>query len=90
MRAVLFFVGIVLGLTITAVAAYGQAINFRRVTDGVLQDPPDSDWLQWRRTYDGWALQSLGPDRPGQRRRPSVGMVEGPEPWHCAAYSAGP
>ena len=59
MRAVRFFVGIVLGLTITAVAAYGQAINFRRVTDGVLQDPPDSDWLQWRRTYDGWAYSPL-------------------------------
>ena len=49
MRAVQSLMGIVLGLTMTAVAAYGQTIDFRPVTDGVLQDPPDSDWLQWRR-----------------------------------------
>lgn len=59
MRAARFSIGIVLGLTMTAVAAYGQTINFRPVTDAVLQDPPDSDWLQWRRTYDGWAYSPL-------------------------------
>ena len=59
MRAVRFSMVVVLVLTMTAVAGYGQEIDFRPVTDGVLQDPPDSDWLQWRRTYDGWAYSPL-------------------------------
>lgn len=29
------------------------------VTDDVLANPPDGDWLQWRRTYDGWGYTPL-------------------------------
>ena len=29
------------------------------VTDAVLTNPPPSDWLQWRRTYDGWGYSPL-------------------------------
>ena len=29
------------------------------VTDDVLRDPPASDWLMWRRTYDGWGYSPL-------------------------------
>ena len=37
----------------------GQSAAFQPVTDDVLQNPSDSDWLQWRRTYDGWAYSPL-------------------------------
>src|SRR5918993_3842999 len=36
-----------------ALALFAQADRFQRVTDEVLQNPPASDWLHWRRTYDG-------------------------------------
>jgi alcohol dehydrogenase (cytochrome c) len=29
------------------------------VTDAMLKDPPASDWLTWRRTYDGWGYSPL-------------------------------
>jgi alcohol dehydrogenase (cytochrome c) len=32
---------------------------FEPVTDAELRSPSDSDWLQWRRTYDGWGYSPL-------------------------------
>jgi alcohol dehydrogenase (cytochrome c) len=29
------------------------------VTDAMLRDPPASDWLMWRRTYNGWGFSPL-------------------------------
>ncbi len=29
------------------------------VTDEMLKNPPDSDWLMWRRTYNGWGYSPL-------------------------------
>jgi alcohol dehydrogenase (cytochrome c) len=29
------------------------------VTDAMLNNPPPSDWLQWRRTYDSWGYSPL-------------------------------
>ena len=29
------------------------------VTDQMLRNPPPGDWLNWRRTYDGWAYSPL-------------------------------
>ena len=29
------------------------------VTDDMLKNPPDSDWLMWRRTYNGWGYSPL-------------------------------
>ena len=29
------------------------------VTDAMLADPPASEWLMWRRTYDGWGYSPL-------------------------------
>ena len=29
------------------------------VTDAMLANPPASDWLMWRRTYDGWGFSPL-------------------------------
>lgn len=33
--------------------------NLSPVTDEMLTDPPDGDWLMWRRTYDGWGYSPL-------------------------------
>src|SRR6516165_6821423 len=33
--------------------------NLRPVTDAVLQNPPASDWLMWRRTFDGYGYSPL-------------------------------
>jgi alcohol dehydrogenase (cytochrome c) len=33
--------------------------RLKPVTDAVLADPPASDWLMWRRTYDGWGYSPL-------------------------------
>ena len=33
--------------------------EFVPVTDAMLQDPADGDWLMWRRTLDGWGYSPL-------------------------------
>jgi alcohol dehydrogenase (cytochrome c) len=33
--------------------------NLRPVTDDMLKNPPDADWLMWRRTYNGWGYSPL-------------------------------
>jgi alcohol dehydrogenase (cytochrome c) len=40
------------------------------VTDDVLRNPPASDWLHWRRTYDGWGHSPLT-----QINRQNVGQL---------------
>jgi alcohol dehydrogenase (cytochrome c) len=39
--------------------ARAQTRAFTPVTDSVLIHPSDGDWLQWRRTYDGWGFSPL-------------------------------
>ena len=44
------------------VAAQSPAdTEFVPVTDAMLQNPADGDWLMWRRTLDGWGFRSLHP-----------------------------
>ena len=46
-----------------ATNAGGQSIGgdagMRPVTDAMIRDPADADWLSWRRTLDGWAYSPL-------------------------------
>jgi alcohol dehydrogenase (cytochrome c) len=46
-----------------ALAQAPQAANpaaaMTAVTDAMLRDPPASDWLMWRRTYNGWGYSPL-------------------------------
>ena len=37
----------------------GQVTDFRPVTDAMLQNPNPADWLNWRRTLDGWGYSPL-------------------------------
>ncbi len=63
--------GIVCGLTLSAMGAQAQLSDFEPVTDAVLENPSDADWLQWRRTYDGWAYSPLD-----QINRENVGNLQ--------------
>ena len=36
-----------------------QVENFTPVTDAMLQNPDPADWLNWRRTPDGWGHSPL-------------------------------
>ena len=36
-----------------------QEANFPPVTDEMLQNPADGDWLMWRRTLDSWGYSPL-------------------------------
>ncbi|MDE0521371.1 MAG: PQQ-binding-like beta-propeller repeat protein [Boseongicola sp.] len=51
---------IALSLSTQAVVAQDSPIdNVTPVTDEMLLNPPDGDWLMWRRTYDGWGYSPL-------------------------------
>src|ERR1700736_1329060 len=39
--------------------ATGQVKRFKPVTDALLQNPDPADWLNWRRTLDGWGYSPL-------------------------------
>jgi alcohol dehydrogenase (cytochrome c) len=43
----------------TAQAPQNPAAALTPVTDAMLRDPPASDWLMWRRTYNGWGYSPL-------------------------------
>lgn len=51
------------GTALESVIANPESIpllrNYSSVTDAVLQNPPDSDWLTWRRTYDNQGFSNL-------------------------------
>ena len=46
-------------LLAAALPASAQERDFTPVTDAVLQDPDPADWLNWRRTLDGWGYSPL-------------------------------
>ncbi len=47
-------------LAVQSAVAQGSPIdNITPVTDEMLLNPPDGDWLMWRRTYDGWGYSPL-------------------------------
>ena len=50
---------IVLGTAGSAAAQSAAEADFVPVTDAMLQNPADGDWLMWRRTLDGWGYSPL-------------------------------
>ena len=48
-----------LGGTAVWTTAQAQERDFEQVTDAMLQDPDPADWLNWRRTLDGWGYSPL-------------------------------
>ena len=57
-----FPVSIVLCLVTLALAApaSAQEDGFAPITDAMLHDPDPDDWINWRRTLDGWGYSPLG------------------------------
>ena len=59
-KGILLLTAIALSLSTQAVVAQDSPIdNVTPVTDEMLLNPPDGDWLMWRRTYDGWGYSPL-------------------------------
>ena len=46
-------------LCISASQSYSQILNFDAVTDAMLQNPPDEEWLSWRGTPKSWGYSAL-------------------------------
>ncbi len=56
LRLLLLAVTAIVGaVTLTGLAQ--QAADIRPVSDAVLQDPDPGDWVNWRRTLDGWGFR---------------------------------
>ena len=51
--------------------ATAQPANVSPVTDAALANPPETDWLHWRRTQDGWGYSPLD-----QITRENVGQLQ--------------
>ena len=51
--------GVALVLFLGCAAAGAQEREFQPVTDAMLQNPDPVDWLNWRRTLDGWGYSPL-------------------------------
>ena len=54
-----FHVVAALVMIAAAAPAAAQDREFEPVTDAMLQDPDPADWLNWRRTLDGWGYSPL-------------------------------
>ena len=67
MRGLLIVVALLAG----GLGAFAQVKPFRPVTDEMLRNPPPADWLQSRRTYDGWSYSPLD-----QINRQNVGQLQ--------------
>jgi alcohol dehydrogenase (cytochrome c) len=58
-RAVLAIVTCTAVTTGTGFPGQAQVQRFTPVTDAMLQNPDPADWLNWRRTLDGWGYSPL-------------------------------
>src|SRR5262249_28839898 len=58
-------------LVVAAAGVLAQGRQLRPVTDDMLLNPSTSDWLHWRRTYDGWGYSPLN-----QINRQNVGQLQ--------------
>ena len=59
-RCLVVVASTVLPLTLGFVTVRGQSsAEFVPVTDAMLLDPDPADWLNWRRTLDGWGYSPL-------------------------------
>lgn len=65
---------------VTGIAGEGNAVDFVPVTDEVLQQPADSDWLMWRRTLDAWGYSPLSEINPGNVGQLRLVWTRGLEP----------
>jgi alcohol dehydrogenase (cytochrome c) len=56
---VLFAAVLALIALVVEMGGTAQVLNFKPVTDAMLLNPDASDWINWRRTLDGWGYSPL-------------------------------
>ena len=67
-----FGVAAVCALVFVPLLAQSPSVRtFTSVTDAMLRNPSPDDWLNWRRTLDGWGYSSLN-----QINRQNVGQLQ--------------
>src|SRR5829696_265910 len=71
MRTHLHRLLIAVGLVAGGLGSLAQVKPFRPVTEEMLRNPDPADWLQSRRTYDGWSYSPLD-----QINRQNVGQLQ--------------
>ena len=54
-----FVLEVALITLLCSVTAGAQVRDFEPVTDAMLENPDPADWLNWRRTLDGWGYSPL-------------------------------
>ncbi len=55
----IFLISTFLFVSLLPFNLFAQGADFPPVTDEMLQDPADGDWLMWRRTLDSWGYSPL-------------------------------
>jgi alcohol dehydrogenase (cytochrome c) len=63
--------GVIAGTSVVASAQTTLFDNWTPVTDEMLANPADGDWLMWRRNYGNWGyspLDQINPDNIGDMR----------------------
>ena len=55
----IFLISTFLFVSLLPSSLFAQGTDFPPVTDEMLQDPADGDWLMWRRTLDSWGYSPL-------------------------------
>ena len=55
----IFLINTLLFVSLLPFSLFAQVTDFPPVTDEMLQDPADGDWLMWRRTLDSWGYSPL-------------------------------
>ena len=74
---------VVTAVLLAGLSGQAQAQNFTPVTDAMLRDPDLANWLNWRRTLDGWGYSPLK-----EIDRGNVGKLQ--LVWSWALESGGP
>ena len=63
--------------------SYSQILDFDAVTDAMLQNPPDEEWLSWRGTPKSWGYSGLD-----QINTDNVGNLQLVWSWACLLYTS--
>ena len=70
--------GVALVVFLGCVTAGAQVRDFEPVTDAMLENPDPADWLNWRRTLDGWGHSPLDQITTDQRASVATRVELGP------------
>lgn len=72
-------------ILLAGLAVTGQVKDFKPVTDAMLLNPDPADWINWRRTLDGWGYSPLN-----QINKQNVGRIQLAWSWGLNPGSSQP